>query len=59
MRRAADAKVRIDFMEADEIKSRKFGRVGRIMGAIPAPARGAAARVVSLIAQRVMVLYGS
>ena len=59
MRRAAGAHVRIDFMEADEIKSRNFGRVGRIMESIPAPTRAAAALFVSLIAQRVMVLYGS
>ena len=59
MRRAAGAQVRIDFLEADEIKSRTFGRVGHIMGKVPAPTRGAAARFVSLIAQRVMVLYGS
>lgn len=59
MRRAAGAQVRIDFMEADEIKSRNFGRVGRIMEAVPAPTRAIVARFVSLIAQRVMVLYGS
>lgn len=58
-RRAADAQVRIDFLEADEIMSRNFGRVGRMMGKVPAPMRGVAARFISLIAQRVMVLYGS
>jgi SAM-dependent methyltransferase len=59
MRRAAGAEVRIEFMEADEIKIRNYGRVGRLIGAVPAPTRGAAARLVSLIAQRVMVLHGS
>ena len=59
LRRAADAQVRIDFLEAEEIKSRNFGRVGRIMSQIPAPMRGIAGRFLSVVAQRVMVLYGS
>jgi SAM-dependent methyltransferase len=59
MRRATSAQVRIDFLEADEIKNRNFGRVGHIMGRVPAPTRGVAARFLSVVAQRVMVLYGS
>jgi SAM-dependent methyltransferase len=59
MRRAAGAQVRIDFLETEEIKSRNFGRVGRIMEKVPARTRGVVARLLSMVAQRVMVLYGN
>lgn len=55
---AANAGVRIDFMEAREIRLRKFGRVGRILNATPGFLRGAAAQAISLFAQRFMVLHG-